>query len=1064
MKMLKMLLGGSLFIFMTTSLLLAQTAGDFRSHQSGDWDSTSTWEQYNGSTWDWPAASIPDTLHATTVRTGDSVYVTYAGSTYVGNSTIAPGGNVTVFGVGDSTVRFRVMGGTMTVQGKLKQSGTAAPSPGPYTITVGSTGTLIIANGGTFEQNQNLGQIPIATWDDGSTFYVTGITSGTNPGGNSRQSFYNIVWNCPNQSANANLGFNPAAGMDTSVTVRGNVTVLSTGTNRMYLCGPPAGTVSSHTVVHVTINGNLSVLNGSIVSSNGTSSGYTDIYATVLGNVTVKDSAFLTSGVWQVSQLSISRGSQAGLGTATWYLKGDSIYYGPRTSNSNSTDANTAATTKGRMIFCKPGTQYVYVDSTNQWSGPCNMQFGDSVVATVIHAGSSQFIGSGASPRIKYNATVILDADGFIGGGTNSQNIPSNFAIDDGATLVFASQSGLKATDHGASGPVRVSGNRSYGLGANYEYNGASEQRLGSGFPASVNNLTITNPLGAYIDSVAGFTVNGTLSILNGDLELNGGVITLGPTGTLNEAAGHTVNGSTGSITTTRTLTAPSSASDIAGLGVAIGSSADLGSTVITRGHAIQPAGSGSIKRYFDIVPTNNTGLNATLVFKYDETELTTIAESILNLYKSTDGGTTFASMGGTVNTAANTVTLTGVSDFSRWTAGPPLTIAVNVSYNAGWNLVSLPVTNPLPGDSVRQLLPTSTNPYAFEFSGGYVQRYRMIPGKGYWAKFPSAVSPTYVGTALTRDSMSVVAGWNIVGSISNPVDTSTITSIPAGLRSSNWFGYSGGYTPVTQIIPGKGYWVKATGAGKFIMANPPAAAKTENVVRVEEVLNSLTVTDRNGNSQVLYFGADVQNQIAVAQYDMPPVPPAGAFDARFVTSDGGSMVRTHAAKVDGAVEYAVAIQADAYPLTISWNVQKGTAVYQIADLFGASKEMSGAGSWTISNNEVNGLVIRLVGDGQLPATFGLNQNYPNPFNPSTTIKFSLPIDSRMTLDIFNTLGQRVRSLVNDNVAAGYHEVEWNGTTNAGAQLASGVYFVQMSAKGVNGASFSSVRKLMMLK
>jgi hypothetical protein len=419
---------------------------------------------------------------------------------------------------------------------------------------------------------------------------------------------------------------------------------------------------------------------------------------------------------------------------------------------------------------------------------------------------------------------------------------------------------------------------------------------------------------------------------------------------------------------------------------------------------------------------------------------------------------------GGTVNTAANAITLTGVSDLSRWTAGPPATVTLNPSFAAGWNLISNPVTNAIPGDSVRQLFPTSLNPYVFEFAGGYVQRFRVVNGKGYWDKFPAAVSPALTGSPRTRDSMAVVAGWNIVGSISNPVDTNTIVSVPPGLKASNWFGYAGGYTPVTQIIPGKGYWVKSTGVGKFVMANPLAAAKEASAIQIENILNSLTVADRNGNSQVLYFGADASNQIAVAQYDMPPVPPVGAFDARFVTNEGGSMVRTHAAKVDAAVEYAVAIQSDAYPLTVSWNVQKGTAVYQIADGQGATREMSGSGSWTISNSEVNSLAIQLVGDGQLPATFALNQNYPNPFNPSTTIKYALPVDSRMTMDVFNTLGQRVRSLVNDDVAAGYHEVEWNGTTSAGASLASGVYFVQMSAKGTNGASFSSVRKLMLLK
>jgi hypothetical protein len=111
-------------------------------------------------------------------------------------------------------------------------------------------------------------------------------------------------------------------------------------------------------------------------------------------------------------------------------------------------------------------------------------------------------------------------------------------------------------------------------------------------------------------------------------------------------------------------------------------------------------------------------------------------------------------------------------------------TTTLNVGIASGWNLISNPVTNPIPGDSVKQLYPTSLNSYAFEFAGGYVQRFRLANGKGYWEKFPGAISQSITGTPRTRDSISVVAGWNIVGSISNTVDTSTIVSVPPGLRA----------------------------------------------------------------------------------------------------------------------------------------------------------------------------------------------------------------------------------------------------------------------------------------
>jgi hypothetical protein len=79
-----------------------------------------------------------------------------------------------------------------------------------------------------------------------------------------------------------------------------------------------------------------------------------------------------------------------------------------------------------------------------------------------------------------------------------------------------------------------------------------------------------------------------------------------------------------------------------------------------------------------------------------------------------------------------------------------------------------------------------------------------------------------------------------------------------------------------------------------------------------------------------------------------------------------------------------------------------------------------------------------------VPDDFVLHQNYPNPFNPSTTISFSLPKSSFVTLKVYNTLGQEVASLVNAEIAAGRHEVRWEA-----GNMPSGVYFYQLRAGGI---------------
>jgi hypothetical protein len=403
--------------------------------------------------------------------------------------------------------------------------------------------------------------------------------------------------------------------------------------------------------------------------------------------------------------------------------------------------------------------------------------------------------------------------------------------------------------------------------------------------------------------------------------------------------------------------------------------------------------------------------------------------------------------------------------------SGVSATVMVSVSIASGWNLISNPVSNPIPGDSVRQLYPSSVSAYAFEFSGGYVQRFRLLNGKGYWGKFPGALSNPITGTARMHDSISVVAGWNIVGTISHPVETSAIIEVPPGLRASQWFGYSSGYTPVTQLVPGKAYWIKASTAGWFVLPDLPLSGPSTSRVsgiKVTDMLNSMTITDSRGGSQTLYFGADANNEIPVAFFSMPPVPPTGAFDARFETSHGGSMVRTHAASVQDALEFPVTIHSDDYPLTVSWKVSPGDMTYALSDGSGgrtfASKVMMGEGSIKITSSAVSTLSVKLMGERELPTDFALQQNYPNPFNPSTTITFAVPVQSRVDAEIYNLLGQRVSTLVREELPAGYHVVEWSGTGSEGQQLGSGTYFLKFSATGANGKKFNEARKLLILR
>jgi len=92
--------------------------------------------------------------------------------------------------------------------------------------------------------------------------------------------------------------------------------------------------------------------------------------------------------------------------------------------------------------------------------------------------------------------------------------------------------------------------------------------------------------------------------------------------------------------------------------------------------------------------------------------------------------------------------------------------------------------------------------------------------------------------------------------------------------------------------------------------------------------------------------------------------------------------------------------------------------------------------------------------DEQLPKKFELYQNYPNPFNPVTNIKYAVPKPARVRIEIFNILGQRMRTIVNEDKSPGYYVVEFDASS-----LASGFYIYRMQAEG-----FVDIRKMIVTK
>ncbi|MCJ7553008.1 MAG: T9SS type A sorting domain-containing protein, partial [Ignavibacteriaceae bacterium] len=93
------------------------------------------------------------------------------------------------------------------------------------------------------------------------------------------------------------------------------------------------------------------------------------------------------------------------------------------------------------------------------------------------------------------------------------------------------------------------------------------------------------------------------------------------------------------------------------------------------------------------------------------------------------------------------------------------------------------------------------------------------------------------------------------------------------------------------------------------------------------------------------------------------------------------------------------------------------------------------------------------------PKNFGLAQNYPNPFNSQTNIEFQLPSHSSVKLEIFNILGQKIKTLLDEEKSPGYYTINWNGKNDFGNSVNSGIYFIKFSSD-----KFSDIKKMTLMK
>jgi photosystem II stability/assembly factor-like uncharacterized protein len=283
-------------------------------------------------------------------------------------------------------------------------------------------------------------------------------------------------------------------------------------------------------------------------------------------------------------------------------------------------------------------------------------------------------------------------------------------------------------------------------------------------------------------------------------------------------------------------------------------------------------------------------------------------------------------------------------------------------------------------------------------------------------------------------------------------LDLATETGLTFAVYESDVL--DGPYTRIAEhVVPHPGTGKRSYSSGVFALPLKPATYYLLGVGHEADLKIYRT------SAPVMPFGTSFGHVVSAASITQYP-PPASAAVLRST-----SLVWTQ------HVEVAPTLLASATPDT--GTVAPGDSVLVNVMLLGPVLPGRYQSDIVVENNDplrrtlAMGVVLDVLTavatpGGGVPEKFALYQNYPNPFNPSTIIQFDLPRQARVTLKVYNTLGQEVAVLINEILNAGKHQAHFDA-----AKLASGVYFYRLDARHTDGGqagTFVQTRKLLLLR
>ncbi|HLF13319.1 MAG TPA: T9SS type A sorting domain-containing protein [Bacteroidota bacterium] len=278
---------------------------------------------------------------------------------------------------------------------------------------------------------------------------------------------------------------------------------------------------------------------------------------------------------------------------------------------------------------------------------------------------------------------------------------------------------------------------------------------------------------------------------------------------------------------------------------------------------------------------------------------------------------------------------------------------------------------------------------------------------------------------------------WNLVSTPFILSNDSVHVTFPTA-SSGAYLYAAGGYQFREVLTPGIGYWLRFPAAVDVTISGSDIPEMTLNLAEGWNLIGSISgpvaVANVSTDDATLILSPFFSFGYAAGYFEIDTIHPGYGYWV--YTNHAGSITLSGAPMT----EYALNSELSS---GLSREVRRAVTIRSNGELPPAPPMAE----------DVNAPLI--------PDTYFLDQSYPNPFNPSTTIRFQLPADSRVTLTIHDILGRPVVSVYEGIRAEGYHSFEWNA-----GDRASGSYFYRLTAVNLAdpGAVYSTIRKLILLR